>query len=707
MHKLKTNLHFAENVFDDKNMKSYLTKDVYTKLKKIIDGGEELDGKIAHEVAIGMKEWALDNGATHYTHWFQPLNDSVAEKHDSFLSFDKNMKPILEFGGSDLIKGESDASSFPSGNLRATFEARGYTVWDCTSPAFLRKDQSGITLVVPTAFISYGGEALDKKTPLLKSMEVINNEATKLLNLIDSKNKVKNVKTMLGVEQEYFLIDREKYLKRKDLIYTGRTLFGAKPPKGQELDDHYYGAIRRRIGKFMSEVNDELWLLGVPAKTQHNEVAPAQHELACIYEEANVSVDHNQIVMETLKKVATKYNLVCLLHEKPFKYVNGSGKHNNWSLVTDKGKNILSPGVSPHENRTFLLILSCIISAIDKYSPLLIASCAGASKDLRLGASEAPPNIISVFVGEQIESVIEEIIAKGHASSSKSSGTIKQNISTLPVLYKDATDRNRTSPFAFTGNKFEFRMVGSSDSPAMPITTINTIVAKEFSIASEKLMKAKDKDSEINKIIRDNFKEHRRIIFEGDGYNDNWKIEAEKRGLPVFDSTIDTFKYYLDKDVIDLFSDFGIFNKNELHCRYEVELEKYVKILKIESLTMVNLAKKNFLPCGIHYTTMLSNSINSIKNVDNSLDISVQRELLDDILKIIRKVKTYVDELDQSIEKADEKKGIDKIANYYKDTVRTSMEKLRDVTDKLEMIVDKSMWPIPSYGDLLFEVSGV
>ena len=707
MDKLKTNLHFAENVFNEKNMKAYLPKEVYTKLMKIIEGGEELSGKIASEVAHGMKEWALDNGATHYTHWFQPLNDTVAEKHDSFLAFDKNKKPILDFGGSDLIKGESDASSFPSGNLRATFEARGYTVWDCTSPAFLRKDGAGITLYIPTAFISYGGEALDKKTPLLKSMEYINKEAVRLLNLIDKNEKVKKVKTMLGIEQEYFLINRDKYLKRKDLIYTGRTLFGAKPPKGQELDDHYYGAIRRRVAKFMKDVDEELWLLGVPAKTEHNEVAPAQHELACIYEEANVSVDHNQLVMETLKRIATRHGLFCLLHEKPFKYVNGSGKHNNWSLVTDKGKNLFSPGASPHENMTFLLLLSCIIAAIDKYSPLLIASCAGASKDLRLGASEAPPNIISVFVGEQIENVINEIIEKGSASSSKSGGTIKQNISTLPELYKDATDRNRTSPFAFTGNKFEFRMVGSSDSPAMPITTINTIVAKEFSIASDKIEKAKDKVHEINKIIRENFKEHRRVIFEGDGYNDDWKEEAKKRGLPTFNSTIETFKYYKDNDVINLFKEAGVFSENELHCRYEVELEKYIKILKIESLTMVNLAKKNFLPCGINYTTKLSDSINSINNVDKSLDTSVQKELLDDTLKAIRSVKTYIDELDKSIEKAEDIKDVTKKADFYKDNVKLNMIKLRDVTDTLEMIIDKAMWPVPSYGDLLFEVSGV
>ena len=703
--KIKTIVdYYGKNVFNFSAMKKYLTNNVFTKLKNSIESGIELDEKLAHDIAEGMKNWAVDNGATHYTHWFQPLNDSVAEKHDSFLNIKFN-KPIMDFGGSELIKGETDASSFPTGNLRATFEARGYTIWDYTSPAFLRNESSGIVLCIPTAFVSYSGETLDKKTPLLRSMDAINTEAIKLLKLFGNED-VKKVKAMVGVEQEYFLIDREKYLQRKDLIYTGRTLFGAKSPKGQELDDHYFGAIRDRVGKFMKEVDEELWLLGVPAKTEHNEVAPAQHELACIYEECNIAVDHNQIVMETLKRVATRHNLVCLLHEKPFKYVNGSGKHNNWSLITDNGKNLLNPGKTPHENLQFLLILSCIIAAVDEYAILLRASCANTSKELRLGASEAPPAIISCYIGEQLDEVVNSIIKDGVATFSRAVGTIKHNATGLLDLYKDVADRNRTSPFAFTGNKFEFRMVGSSDSCAMPITVINTIVAKKFKEAVKELENAENFNDSLKKYIRDNFTRHKRIIFSGDGYSKEWEDEANRRGLPNIKSSVEILKIFNDTAVVDLFEEFKVLNKTELLSRYYVEIEKYISIISIEAKTMINLAKKMFLPEGIKYSEFLSNSINEIKKVNENLDTSVQYELLVEVIDNIRKMKDGIDMLEKVLYDSLKEKDIINRADLFYKNVKLAMDNLRKPTDNLEMIIDKNMWPMPSIGDLIFEVSG-
>ena len=702
MSEFKLNKDYGKNVFNDTMMKKYLPKTVYEKLKKTISDGVELDSSLSKYVANGIMNWAIENGATHYTHWFEPLNDSIAEKQNSFLRTEQGKKPILEFSGKELIKGETDASSFPTGNLRATFEARGYTIWDCTSPAFLRKIDDSVTLCIPTAFISYGGEALDNKTPLLRSMQVISNESIKLLKLF--KKSAKNVYSMLGVEQEYFLVDKDKFLQRKDLVYCGRTLVGAKSAKGQELDDHYYGAIKPKVLKFMKEVDEELWLLGVPAKTQHNEVAPRQHELACNYEEANISCDHNQLVMETLKRVAEKHNMVCLLHEKPFKWVNGSGKHNNWSLVTDKGLNLLNPGNTPHENLQFMLVLSCIIAAVDKYALLLRASCATPGKEQRLGASEAPPSIISCFIGEQLNDVVDNFIKNGFATDSKQGGRIKKQINTLPELWLDVTDRNRTSPFAFTGNKFEFRMVGSNDSCAMPITVINTIVASEFKKATDKLSKSRKFEEDVRKIIQENFKEHKRVIFSGDGYSKEWEEEAKKRGLCSVKSIVDAIPAFIDKDVVELFKGFNILSENELKCRYEVGLENYVNITNIEALALIDIAKKLVLPACIHYATRLSNSINAINEVDKNLDSSVQRELLEETLKNIRNLKDNVDLLDKSVKKAQGIKNISDKANEYKNEVVKYMDKLREYVDQLEMIVDKEMWPMPSYGDLFTEI---
>lgn len=695
---------FGKNVFNDTMMKKYLPKAVYEKLKKTISEGVELDSTLAKVVAKGIMDWAVEKGATHFTHWFQPLNGSFAEKHDSFLRIE-NKKPILEFSGKELIKGETDASSFPTGNIRATFEARGYTIWDCTSPAFLRTVGDSVTLCIPTAFISYGGEALDNKTPLLRSMQVISNESIRLLKLFN--NKALKVTSMLGVEQEYFLIDKEKFLKRKDLIYSGRTLFGAKTPKGQELNDHYSGAIRSKILSFMKEANEELWLLGVPAKTQHNEVAPGQHELACIYEEANVACDHNQLVMETLKNVASKHNMVCLMHEKPFKWVNGSGKHNNWSLVTDKGVNLLNPGNTPHDNLQFLLILSCVIAAVDEYAILLRASCATPGKEQRLGGDEAPPTIISCFIGEQLNDVVEKIVKYGVASDSKKSGKINKGINTLPEVWLDDTDRNRTSPFAFTGNKFEFRMVGSNDSCAMPITVINTIVANEFKKATDILSKSKSFDKDLKEYIRDNFVKHKKVLFSGDGYSDSWKKEAKNRKLCDVESIIDAIPAFIDKKNIKVFEDFEVLNANELRCRYEVALENYINITNIEGLTMLDIAKKNILPSSIHYTTRLANSINAIKNVDKNLNVSVQKELLKETLDNISDMKKAIDLLEKEIKKAANTKDTYEKAKSYKDNVSVCMDKLRNNADALEMIVDKDIWPIPSYGDLLFEMESI
>ncbi|MGN0344161.1 MAG: glutamine synthetase III, partial [Lachnospiraceae bacterium] len=597
---------FGENVFNDSVMQERLPKKIYKRLHEVIEGGQDLDLATADVVAHEMKEWAIEQGATHYTHWFQPLTGVTAEKHDSFITAPmENGKVLMSFSGKELIKGEPDASSFPSGGLRATFEARGYTAWDCTSPAFVRHDATGATLCIPTAFCSYTGEALDQKTPLLRSMEAINKQALRLLRLFGNTTSTR-VTPSVGAEQEYFIVDREKYLKRKDLIFTGRTLFGAMPPKGQEMEDHYFGAIRERIGAYMKDVNKELWKLGVSAKTQHNEVAPAQHELAPIYAECNVATDHNQLIMETLKKVAGRHGLQCLLHEKPFAGVNGSGKHNNWSLTTDDGINLLDPGSTPHENVQFLLVLTCILKAVDEHADLLRASAADVGNDHRLGANEAPPAILSIFLGEQLEDVITQLISTGSATHSLKGEMLETGVKTLPDFMRDATDRNRTSPFAFTGNKFEFRMVGSQASIAQPNVVLNTIVAEAFAEACDVLEKSDNFDDTVHDLIKKYATEHQRIIFNGNGYSDEWVAEAEKRGLPNIKSMVDAIPAYATDKAVSLFEKFGVFTKVELESRVEIEYETYAKTINIEARSMIDIASKQIIPAVIRYTTNLA-----------------------------------------------------------------------------------------------------
>ena len=695
---------FGKNVFNETVMKERLPKAVFKKLKKTIEDGAELDPSIADVVAHAMMDWAIERGATHYTHWFQPLTGVTAEKHDSFISApDSEGRVIMEFSGKELIKGESDASSFPSGGLRATFEARGYTAWDCTSPAFLKEDAIGVTLCIPTAFCSYKGEALDQKTPLLRSMQAIDKQSLRILKLFGNTT-AKRVVPSVGPEQEYFLVDRAKYLQRKDLIYTGRTLFGAMPPKGQELDDHYFGAIRERIGSYMNEVNKELWKLGVTAKTQHNEVAPAQHELAPIYDQANLAVDHNQMVMETLKKVAGRHGLSCLLHEKPFAGVNGSGKHNNWSLTSDNGVNLLSPGETPHENIQFLLVLACILKAVDIHADLLRESAADVGNDHRLGANEAPPAIISVFLGEQLEDVIDQLCSTGEATHSKKGGTLKTGVATLPDLDKDATDRNRTSPFAFTGNKFEFRMVGSADSIASPNVVLNTIVAEAFKEAADELEKADDFDTAVHDMIKKLLREHKHIIFNGNGYSDAWVEEAERRGLPNIRSMVDAIPALTTEKAIKLFESFDVFTEAELQSRAEVEYEAYAKVINIEAKTMLDMAGKQIIPAVIKYTTELAESLGKVKSACPEADTSVQTELLTETSALLSDIKVALAALADIVEECEGMESGSDQAHAYHDKVVPAMAALRAPADKLEMIVDKDLWPFPSYGDLMFEV---
>ncbi len=695
---------FGKNVFNETVMRERLPKSVFRKMKKTIENGAELDPSIADVVAHAMKDWAIDHGATHYTHWFQPLTGVTAEKHDSFISApDVEGKVIMEFSGKELIKGEPDASSFPSGGLRATFEARGYTAWDCTSPAFLREDACGVTLCIPTAFCSYKGEALDQKTPLLRSMQALDTQALRILRLFGNTTS-KRVSPSVGPEQEYFLVDRAKYLQRKDLIYAGRTLFGAMPPKGQELEDHYFGAIRERIGSYMKELNEELWKLGVTDKTQHNEVAPAQHELAPIYDQANVAADHNQLVMETMKKVAGRHGMTCLLHEKPFAGVNGSGKHNNWSLTSDDGINLLSPGETPHENVQFLLVLACILKAVDIHADLLRESAADVGNDHRLGANEAPPAIISVFLGEQLEDVIDQLCSTGEATHSKQGGTLKTGVNTLPDLVKDATDRNRTSPFAFTGNKFEFRMVGSSDSIAPANVVLNTIVAEAFKEAADELEKAENFDAAVHDLIKKLFRDHKRIIFSGNGYSEAWVEEAEKRGLPHLRSMVDAIPALTTEKAVKLYEEFGVFTRAELESRAEVEYEAYSKVVNIEAKTMIDMAGKQIIPAVIKYTTELAASLSAVKNACPDADVSVQTELLLESSALLSDMKTALAALIDVSDKCASVEGGSAQAHAYHDKVVPAMAALRAPADRLEMIVDKDLWPFPSYGDLIFEV---
>ncbi len=693
---------FGENVFNDAVMRERLPKKTYKELKKTIDNGKDLDPLTAEVVAHAMKEWALEKGATHYTHWFQPLTGITAEKHDSFISHeDEEGRVMMEFSGKELIKGEPDASSFPSGGLRATFEARGYTAWDCTSPAFVKESGCGKILCIPTAFCSYKGEALDKKTPLLRSMEALSDQAVRLVRLFGNTEATK-VTASVGPEQEYFLVDKDLYLKRPDLMFAGRTLFGAPAPKGQEMEDHYYGVIRERVGEFMKDLNRELWKLGVTAKTQHNEVAPAQHELAPIYETANIAVDHNQLVMETMKRVAVRHNMRCLLHEKPYAGVNGSGKHNNWSITTNNGVNLLDPGDTPNENIQFLLVLSCIIKAIDIHADLLRQSAADVGNDHRLGANEAPPAIMSIFLGEQLDDVVHQLIETGEANNVKQGGTLQTGVKALPNVQKDATDRNRTSPFAFTGNKFEFRSVGSADSIASPNTILNAIVAEAFCEAADELEKADDLDMAIHDMIKKNLGEHERIIFNGDGYSDEWVEEAQRRGLPNIKSMIEAASALTTDKAVKLFEKFGIFTRTELESREEIIYETYAKTINIEALTMIEMAGKQIIPAVITYSRELADTVNAVAAA--GADASVEKELLQEVSKKLAEMKKALKALQEGEKKVSAITDSREQAFFYKDTIRELMESLRAPADELEMIVDKRLWPIPTYGELMFEV---
>ena len=693
---------FGEDVFNDTVMQERLPKKVYKDLKKTIEEGKELDLATADVIAHEMKEWAIEKGATHYSHWFQPLTGVTAEKHDSFISAPlPNGKVLMSFSGKELIKGEPDASSFPSGGLRATFEARGYTAWDCTSPAFVRHDAAGATLCIPTAFCSYKGEALDQKTPLLRSMQAISEQSLRLLRLFGNTTS-KKVTPSVGPEQEYFLVDAEKFLQRKDLIYTGRTLFGAMPPKGQELDDHYFGTIRQRIAGFMKDVNEELWKVGVTSKTQHNEVAPVQHELAPIYAECNVALDHNHIIMQTLKRVACQHGMKCLLHEKPFAGVNGSGKHDNWSLTTDDGKNLLEPGKTPHENIQFLLVLTCILKAVDRHADLLRESAADPGNDHRLGANEAPPAIISVFLGEQLEDVLEQLISTGEATHSLKGGQLQTGVDTLPDLAKDATDRNRTSPFAFTGNKFEFRMVGSRDSISGPNVVLNTIVAEAFSEACDVLEKADNFDEAVHDLIKQYATEHQRVVFNGNGYSDAWVEEAEKRGLPNIRSMVEAIPALTTEKAVSMFEKFKVFTKAELESRAEIKFESYAKAINIEARTMIDMASKQIIPAIIKYTKDLADTVVAVKEA--GADASVQAELLTEVSGLLAETKKALEALKVVADQAAAMEEGEDQARFYHFDVVPAMEALRTPVDTLEMIVDKEAWPMPSYGDLIFEV---
>ncbi|MFP4698637.1 MAG: glutamine synthetase III [Eubacteriales bacterium] len=699
---MSTNEMFGSNVFNDYVMKERLPKDIYKALKRTIELGEILDPQVAEVVANAMKDWAIERGATHFTHWFQPMTGSTAEKHDSFISINSDGRGMMEFSGKELFKGEPDASSFPNGGLRATFEARGYTAWDCTSPAFLKEDAAGVTLCIPTAFCSYTGEALDKKTPLLRSMEAINKQAMRILKLFGNTSS-KRVLTTVGPEQEYFLVDKKFYQKRKDLIFTGRTLFGAMPPKGQEMEDHYFGSIKERIAQFMKELDIELWKLGVTAKTKHNEVAPAQHELAPIFTTTNIATDHNQLIMETLQKVAMRHDLVCLLHEKPFAGVNGSGKHNNWSLSTDDGINLLEPGKSPHENAQFLMILAAVIAAVDKGAPLLRMSAACAGNDHRLGANEAPPAIISVFLGEQLTDIIEQI-EEGRLSNSKQARDLKIGVTTIPDLPKDVTDRNRTSPFAFTGNKFEFRMVQSSGSIAGPNIILNTIVAQELDKIANELEKAEDFTGAVNDLLKRLISKHKRVIFNGDGYSDEWVVEAEKRGLPNIKTTVDALKYFANPEYVNMFEKYNVFTENEVLSRQEIMFEEYSKTINIEALTMLDMVKKEIIPSVIDFATNLASSINTVKSAASSVTVSVQEKILVKISELLDDAYNKVYELESILQEAKVIDNIEDEATFYKDKVLLAMNELRNPCDELEKLVSEEYWPFPSYVDLLFRV---
>ena len=690
---------FGSLVFDDRVMKASLDAKVYASLKKTIDEGKELDLTVANAVAAAMKDWAVAHGATHYTHWFQPLTGVTAEKHDSFISPAPDGGVIMDFSGKELIKGEPDASSFPSGGLRATFEARGYTAWDPTSYAFIK----GKTLCIPTAFCSYGGEALDKKTPLLRSMEALNVQALRILKLFGN-DTVKRVTSSVGPEQEYFLVDREMYNKRKDLIYTGRTLFGAKPPKGQEMDDHYFGVIKPRVAAYMEDLNEELWKLGILAKTEHNEVAPAQHELAPIYTTTNIATDHNQLTMEIMQKVAAKHGLVCLLHEKPFAGVNGSGKHNNWSIATDAGQNLLSPGETPYENAQFLLFLCAVIKAVDDYQDLLRISVATAGNDHRLGANEAPPAVVSIFLGDELNAVLEAIENDTPYQGAKKT-TMKLGSDVLPKFNRDTTDRNRTSPFAFTGNKFEFRMLGSSNSIACANIMLNTAVAESLKIYADRLEGVADFETALHDMIKKTIKDHKRIIFNGNGYDDSWIKEAtEKRGLCNYRTTADCMPHILDEKNVRMLTSHKVFSEVELKSRYEIMLENYCKTVMIEACTMVDMAKKQILPAVSAYTTDLAESVGKKLKLGTDIACKYEKEAVKKLSILCDKIAEATDLLEGTLVKIKAAESIGEESEMIRDAVLVAMSELRVACDEAETMTAEKYWPFPTYGELLFGV---
>jgi glutamine synthetase len=688
---------YGSMVFNDSVMKQRLPSETYKALKKTINKGQLLDPTIADTVANAMKDWAIEKGATHYTHWFQPMTGITAEKHESFISTEPGGKVIMEFSGKELIKGEPDASSFPSGGIRATFEARGYTTWDPTSYAFVKDN----TLYIPTAFCSYSGEVLDKKTPLLRSMDALDKQAKRILKLFGISD-VSRVFSVVGSEQEYFLIDQDKFAKRKDLIFSGRTLFGAKPPKGQEMEDHYFSSLKQRVSDYIKDLNEELWKLGIPAKTAHNEVAPSQHELAPIYENSNIATDHNQLIMEMMKTVAFRNGLACLLHEKPFAGINGSGKHNNWSVVTDTKLNLFDPGNSPEENALFLLFLTAVIRAVDKHQDLLRVSVASAGNDHRLGANEAPPAIISIYLGDELTEVVESLL-NGNKFNKKEKQQMQIGIDSLPQFPKDNTDRNRTSPFAFTGNKFEFRMVGSSFSISGPNIVLNTILAESLDDFATELEQAQDFNEALNRIIKENLRAHKRIIFNGNNYSEEWRQEAERRGLLNLQSTVDALPYFISEKNIGLFSKYKVFNAKEIHSRYDILVENYIKTRNIEALTMVDMTRQQIIPAVEKYVNVLTDTGIKKKSLSDGLSIDFETKMIQRLSALLLELYEEVETLEANLKA---KKGSDliSIARFYKDIILENMDSLRTTADELERLTDSSYWPIPTYAEILFSV---
>ena len=690
--------YFGCMVFNDEVMKERLSPDVYATLKRTMEDGRSLNLSVANAVATAMKDWAVSLGATHYTHWFQPMTGITAEKHDSFISPESGGKIIMEFSGKELIRGETDASSFPSGGLRATFEARGYTAWDATSYAFIK---DGV-LCIPTAFCSYSGEALDKKTPLLRSMEAINRQALRVLKLFGNTD-VTSVKTTVGPEQEYFLIDKELFKKRKDLMFTGRTLFGAKPSKGQEVEGHYYGVIKPRVQAFMKDLDEELWKLGVLAKTEHNEAAPSQHELAPVFATTNIASDHNQLTMEIMQKIAKRHGFVCLLHEKPFDGVNGSGKHNNWSISTNTGVNLFEPGDTPSENAQFLLFLCATIKAVDDYQDLLRVSVASAGNDHRLGANEAPPAVVSIFLGDELMEILESI-EKDVSYDAKEKELLRVGVHTLPKFPKDTTDRNRTSPFAFTGNKFEFRMLGSSASVSDPNTFLNTAIAEILKQFADELENAKDFEKELHALIKRVIKNHKRILFNGNGYDEKWEKEAEKRGLLNLKTTPDALPTFINEKNIALFTSHKVYTEKEMRSRYEILLQNYCKLIQIEAQTMLDMAKTEILPAVSKYCKQLSETVLSKKSVSDAIDCSYELTVLENASCLQANVFKGVNQLEKTLLGAEEVKDVTKLSVYYKDKILSVMDTVRKNADELERIVAAEYWPFPVYGDLLFGI---